>query len=108
MIRSTTTTPPIIQPTGVELVVDWVTIVVDLWVVTVVGVTTVVGASVVVVGSSVLDVVVTGSVVGVVVGASVVGTSVVSVGAVVVAGRTAPEPGVDPPAAVVGVDPTER
>jgi hypothetical protein len=94
------TTPPIIQPTGVELVVDSAVMVVDRWTFTVVGVTSVVGASVVV-GVSTEDVVVAGSVVGVVVGGSVVGdavvgTSALSVGAVVVT--------VAPPRAVVGAD----
>lgn len=99
-----------IQPTGVELVVDWAVIVVDLWVLTVVGVTvvgetSVVGAaSVVVVGGSVDDVVVGAPVVE---GTVVLGVSVVSVllvGDVVVDGRAAPVAGVDPLDSVVGVD----
>ena len=112
MIRSARTTPPIIQPTGVEVVVDWAMIVVDLWAVTVVGVTSVVGISVVVVGTSVVGVVVVvgGSVVGVVVGGSVVEVVVVedssafSDGTVVAGVRTDPEPGVEPAGAVVGVE----
>ena len=49
MTSKRATTPPMIQPTGVELVSDCATIVVDLCASTVVGVTVVVGASVVVV-----------------------------------------------------------
>jgi hypothetical protein len=82
------TTPPMIQPTGVELVFDCATIVVDLCASTEVGVTVVGGTSVVVatvgsVAGSVLVVVVGGSVVE---GAVVVGTSVVTVGDVVAVG----------------------
>ena len=78
MTSKRATTPPMIQPTGVELVSDCATIVV--------GVTAVVGASVVVATvGSVVEVVVAGSVVEVVVAGSVVegavveGTSVVTV-----------------------------
>jgi hypothetical protein len=95
-----------IQPTGVEVVLDWAMIVVDLWVLAVVGVTSVGGTPVVVGAASVVGVVVVGSEVGVVVvveGTVLLGTSVVSVGDVVV-GLTAPVTGGDPLDAVVGVE----
>ena len=85
MISRKATTPPMIQPTGVELVSDCATTVVDLCASTEVGVTVVGGTEVVVatvgcVTGSVVGLVVVGSVVE---GAVVLGTSVVTVGDVV-------------------------